>query len=156
MVSVSDSADIAARGKRVFVPAAQDPEGARLQSDEVAGGDEKRFATSVAPAVLDLLATLFAADEPKADWDASGKEQLRRHGDDAVHQVGLDDVLSDFTLASTVGGQRAVGHDEARDPATATVRRSDVVDEVLNPGIVRVTDGRNAEFPPDIVTKHLA
>ena len=110
----------------------------------------------VAPAVLEVLAALVAGEEPEADGDAGREEELRRQRDDAVHEVGLDDALADLALAAGVGGERTVGHDEAGDAAAAAVGRREVVDEVLDPGVVGVADGRRAVAPAHVVAQAVA
>ena len=37
-----------------------------------------------------------------------GIKKLRGHGDDAVYEVSVDDVLSDFSLAAGLGGKGTV------------------------------------------------
>ena len=39
------------------------------------------------------LLPLVSGQEPQGDRDLRGIEQLGRHGHDAVHQIGVDDVL---------------------------------------------------------------
>ena len=71
-----------------------------------------------------------------------GIEELAGHGDHAVHEVGLDECTTDVAFAGLVGGHGAVGEDEPGH----TVGR-EMVDEVLHPGEVGVTLGRNAILP---------
>jgi hypothetical protein len=106
--------------------------------------------------VLEVLAGLVAGEEPEAGGDAGGEEELGRQRDDAVHQVGLDDALADLALAAGAAGERAVGHDEAGHAAAAAVGRREVVDEVLDPGVVGVADGRRAVAPAHVVGQELA
>ena len=106
--------------------------------------------------MLEVPAGLVAGEEPEADGDAGGEEELGGQRDDAVDQIGLDDALADLALAAGVGGERAVGHDEAGHAAAAAVGRGEVVDEVLNPGVVGVADGRRAVAPAHVVGQQLA
>ena len=80
-----------------------------------------------------------------------GAEQLARQGDDAVHQVGLDQVLAYLTFARLVRRHGAVGKDEPRRAA-----RRQVVQEVLHPGEVGVARWRDAVLPPLVVSQPLA
>ena len=58
------------------------------------GVDKQRFA----------LLLLAFVEEPQGDRNLGSIEQLGGHGDDAVHQVGLDDTLTDLPLAARLGG----------------------------------------------------
>ena len=72
--------------------------GARLHRAELAGVDEERLAQyGRGPPCLKVLAGLVAGEEPEAGGNAGGEEELGRQGDDAIHEVGLDD---------TAGGSR--------------------------------------------------
>ena len=90
-------------------------------------------------------------EEPQAGGYLRGAEELARQCDDAVHQAGLDQVLSDITLAGLVRRHGAVGQDEARRAA-----RRKVVQEMLHPCEVGVAHGRNAVLPPPVVAQPLA
>ena len=46
------------------------------------------------------LLPLVSGQEPQGDGNLRGIEQLRRHGHDAIHQIGIDDVLADVALAA--------------------------------------------------------
>ena len=100
VVGSGDPADVALGREWKLLAAGQHAACARFHFAHLSGVDEKRLAGSVAPAALHLLAGFLAADEPKAGGNAGSKEKLRRHGDDAIDEVGLDDVLADFALAS--------------------------------------------------------
>ena len=140
-------------GQHAFavVAAGKHAQRAGLHRAELAGVDEERLALAVPAAVLEVPAGLAAGEEPEAGGDAGGQEELGRQRDDAVHQVGLDDALADVALAAGAGGERAVGHDEAGDSAAVPVRRGQMVDEVLDPGVVGVAEGRRAVAPAHIV-----
>src|SRR3546814_18041495 len=101
--------------------------------------------------MLEVAASLVAGEEPQAGGDAGGEEELGRQRDDAIDQVGLDDALTDLALAAGAGGQRAVGHDETGHAAAVAVGRREGVDEVLDPGVIGVADGRRAVAPAHIV-----
>ncbi len=121
---------------------------------------KKRFPLAAAGAVgrpfADVLAGLVSREEPEADGDAGGEEELRGHGDDAVHEVGLDDLAADVPFAAGVAGGRAVGHDEPGHAAAPAVGIGEVVDEVLNPGVVGIADGRIAEGPAFVAAQEWA
>ncbi len=162
---VDDPADVGvvvgvahAIGEECFAVAAagKDAECARLHRAELAGVDEERLALAIAPAVLEVLAGLVAVEEPEADGDAGGVEELGGQRDDAVHQIGFNDALAYFTFAAGIAGKRSVGHDEAGDAATAPIGRGQVMDEVLNPRVVGVAGRRRAVAPADIVLQKLA
>ena len=94
---------------------------------------------------------LVAREEPEADGDLRGVEELAGQGDHAVHEVGLDDGLADLAFAGLVGGHAAVGEDEAGEAGGR-----EVVDEVLHPGEVGVARGRDAVLPAHVVLQQLA
>ena len=146
-------------GQHAFavVAAGEHAQRAGLHRAELAGVDEERLALAVtATRCLRFLPALVAGEEPEAGGDAGGQEELGRQRDNAVHQVGLDDALADFALAAGAGRERAVGHDEAGDSAAVPVRRGQVVDEVLNPGVVGIADGRPTVAPAHVVGQQLA
>ena len=64
---------------------------------EPSGVDEQHFALTFA--VLRVAAAI-AADEPEANGDAGVEEELVGHCDDAVHEVGLDELAADLALAT--------------------------------------------------------
>ena len=76
--------------------------------------------------------------------------------DDAVYQVGLDDFAANLAVAPGVARQAAIRHDEPSDAAASSVRIGEVVDEMLDPGVVGVTDGRVAVSPPLVPAQELA
>ena len=53
---------------------------------QIPGVDEQRLTAPFAKP----LALLFASQEPQTDGNPRGVEQLTRHGDHAVHQIGFD------------------------------------------------------------------
>lgn len=109
---------------------------------QLPGIDEERLAAPVAEAPI----LFFTGDKPEANGDLCGVEELAGQCNHAVNQVGLDDVLADFTLPGLVGGHRTVGEDEA-----CQAGRGEMMDEVLNPGEVGVGGWWNAVFPSFIV-----
>jgi len=52
-------------------------------------------------------------EEPEADGNLRAVEELAGQGDHAVHEVGLDEGAADVAFAGLVGGQAAIGEDEA-------------------------------------------
>lgn len=120
------------------------------QAAQAAGVDEQGFAAAVAQAAFGV--GLFGAgDEPEADGDLGGVEELARQGDHAVDHVLVDHRLADGALTAGAGGHGAVGHDKAGDAV-----RGQVVDEVLNPGVVGVVGRRGAVFPAHVVAQPVA
>lgn len=113
----------------------------------LAGVYKERLAAAVAEASVALV----ASEEPEADWDLGGVEELRRHGDDAINEVGLDEGLPDDAFPARVGRERTIGEHEARDTL-----RGEMVDHVLHPGEVGVADRRRAELPARVVAQALA
>ena len=112
----------------------QFPVGAVDERSHLAGVDEEGLAVAGAECLaINLAGTLAAREKPQAGGDWRGVEQLPGQGDDAVHQVGLDDGSADFALAGGVGSQRAVGQHEA-----GRAVGGEVVEEMEDPGIVGV------------------
>src|SRR5579875_3478204 len=120
----------------------EDAQAAGFHAAELAGVDEQDFALTLAVAV----AVAVLGDEPQADGDAGVEEQPVGHGDDAVDEVGFDELAADVAFDAAIGGQGAVGQDE---PGGAL--RAEVVDEVLDPGEVGVALRRGAVLPAGVV-----
>lgn len=117
------------------------------QRPHLPGVDEQRLAATVAePVVL-----LVPGHEPEADRDLGGVEELSRHGDHAVHEISLNDVLPYLALTGLVRGHGAVREHEARDAG-----RCEVIDEVLHPCKVRVAGRGEAILPAGILFEPLA
>jgi hypothetical protein len=72
--------------------------GAVLHLAELAGVDEEDLLAAVAEAVVPLVACV----ESKKDRDLGGVEELTRQRDQAVHEVGLDDILADLAPSPEV------------------------------------------------------
>lgn len=119
---------------------------------ELTGVDEERLFAAV-PQLLatERAARLAAGHEPEADGDAGREEQLAGQGDHAIDEVVLNEGLADVALAARVGGHRAVRHDEPGDTVGG-----EVMDEVLDPGVVGVADRRRAVLPADILPASFA
>src|SRR5690606_24820408 len=105
---------------------------------ELARVDEQGLTGTVTPTVLEVPTALVASQKPKACRNAGGQEQLRRQRHDAIDEIGLNDALADLSLASRLRRQRAVRHNEAGHAASVPVWRREMVDEVLDPGIIRI------------------
>jgi len=105
----------------------------------------------LAATVPEAAVLLVAGDEPEADGDLRRIEELAGHGDHTVHEVRLDDVLADFPLAGLVGGHGAVRKDKNRP-----CRWGEMVDQVLDPGIVGISRRRDAVLPAFVVPERLA
>ena len=88
----------------------------------------------LAATVPERAAVTIAGEEPEAGGDLGRVEQLPRQRHHAVDQIGLDQVLADFSLAGLVGGHGAVGEHEAGSPIGRQV-----VDDVLHPGEIGVS-----------------
>ena len=73
-------------------------------------------------------------------------EELRGQRDHARDQVRLDQRLADLALAGLLGGHRAVGEDHAGRAVGA-----EFVDDVLEPGEVRVACWGDAVAPPRVI-----
>src|SRR5207302_3313765 len=101
--------------------------------------DEKRLAAPVALAA----GCLVSVDEPETNGNPGREEELTGQRDDAVDEVGLDYPTPDLAFASRVRRQRSVRHHETSAPV-----RREVVDDVLDPRVVRVLVGRLAVRPP--------
>lgn len=111
----------------------------------------------LAPAVADELRIFgvrslyraggfISSQEPEADGDLGGVEELAGECDHAVYEVCLDEGFSDLAFAGLVRGHGAIREDEAGH----AIRR-EVVDEVLDPGEVRIPLRRDAVLPADVV-----
>lgn len=100
----------------------------------------------LAPAVTFLPVVLVPGEEPEADGDLCGVEELAGECDHAVDEVGLDEGFPDLALAGLVRGHGAVREDEAGHAFW-----SKVVDEVLDPCEVCIPLRRDAVLPADVV-----
>ena len=58
------------------------------------------------------VSTLVFRKKPEADRNCCAVEEIAGQRDHAVHEVGLDEVITDIALAAGACGQRTVGHDE--------------------------------------------
>ena len=118
------------------------------QVAEVAGIDKQDFFGAIAKALTPSPSPrgrgveAVAAQKPQAGGDLSVQKQLGGQIDDAVHQPRLDQRLADVTLARAFGGERALGEHE-----TGLSAGVQVIEEVLNPGVVGVAGGRHAVLP---------
>ena len=52
---------------------------------------------------------LVAREEPQRHGDARAVEELVGQGDDALHEVGVDDVLANLAFATRLAGKCTVG-----------------------------------------------
>src|SRR5207245_1493774 len=68
------------------------------QRAHLARVDEKRLASSIAKATV----LLTSGNEPEAHGNLRRVEELAGQRHHAIHQMRVDDVLSDFTLAGLV------------------------------------------------------
>ena len=88
--------------------------------------------------------------EPEADGDLGGVEELAGQGDHAVDEVVLDQLLADLAFALGVGGHGAVGEDEAGDAVFGELGH-----HVENPGVVGIAGGRGVVAVPACVVDEL-
>ena len=96
VVDIGDAGDIVAVQLTV---------GAVHHPTQLAGVDEQ----DLAPPLAVSAASAVPGQEPEADGYLRGVEELTGQGHHAVHQVGLDKVLSDLALARLVRRHGAVG-----------------------------------------------
>ncbi len=89
---------------------------------------------------------LVARKEPQRHGNARAVEELVGQGDDALHEVGVDDVLANLAFTTRLAGKGAIGKDEA-DATGGT----EVMDHVLHPGEVGIARRRQAIGPAHIL-----
>jgi hypothetical protein len=84
----------------------QEAQGTRFHLTHVAGVDEQRLTRAVASAapLVQILPGLVPCDEPQANRNPCREEELWRHCDNAVHQIGVDDLSADVAFASGRSG----------------------------------------------------
>lgn len=126
------------------------PELLRAAIDEralIPGVDEKDLVDPITVAAVRLV----PREEPERGRDLRVEEKLRGKVHDAVDEPRLDEGLADVDLARTLRGERALGKDEARAP-----RWTQVIEEVLDPRVVRVARRGHAELPAAVRAQELA
>ena len=94
-VGVGDALDVAPAGRILRLAVGQLAQLARNHCSEVARVDEERMARL----------RLGLVEEPDRDRNLRRIKELRRHGHDAVHQVGFDEPLASTTPARPVGAR---------------------------------------------------
>src|SRR5437660_1565245 len=114
------------------------------QVPKLAGVYEQGFAAAVAVFVVFLI----AGQEPETGGNGRRIKELAREHNHAVHEVGFNDVLSDFAFAGLIGRHGAVGEDKAGDTGGR-----EMIDDVLHPGEVGVSDWWFAELPAFVVAQ---
>ena len=89
---------------------------------------------------------LLTIEEPKANGNACGVEQLAGKRHDALHKVGLQDVLANLSFATRLAAERTVGkhHSDASCGGKVT-------NHVLQPSKVGVALWGHSEAPTHIV-----
>ena len=97
-------------------------------------------------AVTFLAVVLVPGEEPETDGDLGAVEELAGECDHAVDEVGLDEGLPDLSLAGLIRRHGAIRKNEAGHSLWGKV-----VDEVLDPGEVRIPLRRDAVLPADVV-----
>lgn len=83
------------------------------------------------------------SDEPQSYWDSHTIEKLRRHGNNALDQIILNDILSDFTFTTGLSRKSPISKDEPNFPVFCQME-----DHMLNPGIVGVACWWLSIVPP--------
>ena len=116
---------------------------------DLAGIDEEGLAFAIAVAAFTVGLFVFG-QEPEADGDLGGVEELAGQGDHAVDEVVLDHLLADLAFALGVGRHGAVGEDEAGDAVLG-----ELGDHVENPGVVGIAGGRGVVAVPASVVDEL-
>ena len=84
-------------------------------------------------------------NKPKRNRNGNAVKELSRQSDDAFHKVSLNNVLSDFSLAAGLRGQRTVSKYK-----TDFSIRCKMVYHMLNPRIVGIAGRRCSVFPTNI------
>src|SRR5258708_6104006 len=83
-------------GRHVAVAPGEIAQRARFHLTHVTGVDEQSRARAFPAATLvEASPGFLPRHEPEADGNARRQEKLRRHGDDAVDKVCLNDLLAD-------------------------------------------------------------
>ena len=59
---------------------------------------------------------LVAREEPQRHGNARAVEKLVGQGNDALHEVGVDDVLANLAFSTRLGGKGTIGKDEPDAP----------------------------------------
>ena len=112
---------------------------------DLAGIDEEgfAFAVSIVAFAINGLGLFVFGQEPEADGDLGGVEELAGQGDHAVDEVVLDELLADLAFALGVGGHGAVGENEAGDAVFG-----EFAHHVEDPGVVGIAGGRGLVAVP--------
>ena len=79
------------------------------------------------------------------------EKKLCRKIDDTVDEAGFYNRFADVAFARAFGSEGALGEDEA-----GGARGLEVVQEVLDPGVVGVSRRRGAEFPAAVLSQQFA
>lgn len=111
-----------------------------------AGIDEQCLSTTISESPIPFV----PGQEPEADGNLGGVEELARQGHHAVHQVGLNDGLADIALSGLVGGHGTVGQHE-----TCGARGSQMVEKVLDPCEVGVARRGHTVDPALVILQQL-
>ncbi|MGQ4810040.1 hypothetical protein NKDENANG_03485 [Candidatus Entotheonellaceae bacterium PAL068K] len=110
---------------------------------QVAGVDEKDFATSVS----ELVTRFFVfGKEPDARGDLGVGKQLAGERHHAFNAVFFKQAFADFAFIVGIGTHRAVGEQQAHAAVGGQV-----VEHVLHPGEVGVASGRDAVLPAGVI-----
>ncbi len=75
---------------------------------------------------------------------------MRRHCDDTVHKVGIDNVLADFTFTAGLRGKRTICKNHTDTPI-----RGEMPDHVLQPREVCISSRRRTILPTDIINEFI-
>src|SRR5438128_1584935 len=109
--------------------------------------DEEDGATAIAEwrASEGWCTRTVTRDEPKARGDRRTVKEVRREIHDAVDKLGLDDSTSYLVLARLTRVETSIGEHKPGDSV-----RCEVMNDVLDPRVVRVARRRNSVLPSDV------
>ena len=93
---------------------------------------------------------LVLGKEPERYRNLRRVEELRRHCDDTVHKVSVDNVFADFTFTAGLRGKRTI----CKHHANTTIR-CEMPDHVLQPCKVGVASRRRTILPTDVINEFI-
>ena len=101
--------------------------------------------------VAELAVGSIPAHEPEAGGYLGVEEELGGEVDDAVYEVGFDELLADFSFVVSLCAERAFGEDKA-----CLTLGGEVVEEVLYPGVVSISCWGDAVLPAGVIAEQLS
>src|SRR5690606_30297177 len=117
------------------------------QMPQIAGIDEQNFSATVS----EFSIATITAHKPKGSRDLRIQKQFGRKVYNTVDQVSLNQCFSDIALTATFGSQCAFCQYKARLSAGRQV-----IQEMLDPGIIGISGGWCAVLPTTISTEQVA